>query len=419
MTHGKIEELKELRALGEGAEMRTHRLKAVIVGIAVAAVTASTAIAASPTPTPTATAIALPTPSGVSATWSTRTGFIVDWAALDSKYSARVKSFTVTASNGAVCTANGWSSTECVYSNNVVPFPFKPFTAYTFKVTANGAEGAGPLSSPSNSAGWYGAPNYSTFVTATTKSDTSIEVNWVPDPGTGGVPLTGFKVYYWPLNKDNLQKVVTSTDYTTTLTGLTPSTWYVIALTTCNYYGCSASDWVFKATSPYTTTVTTTKLPTMINGGSASTTCFDKVMDGGTASNGTVTVTKNPTPCPVPTPPAKPWAAVVPTATTDPNGPIATKFNQRAWFTFDPGYAYSMSYKWNDQGLERFTFSRSLADRVYTSLTPAVCSIIKSPTAGWSAHFLSPGTCTISLTIPADATYQAAGPFTSSIKVNP
>ena len=400
-------------------QMNITRIKSVVIGLAVAGLTATSAYAATPTPTPTPAAIALPTLTGVSATWSTKTGFIVDWVPLDSKYSSRVKSFTVTASNGAICTVGGWSNNECVYSNSFVPFPFKPFIAYTFKVTANGAEGAGPISAPSNPAGWYGAPNYSTVVTATTLSDTSIQVNWVPDPGTGGVPLTGFKVYYWPLNKDNLQKVASSTDYSTVLTGLTPSTWYVISLTTCNYYGCSASDWVFKATSPYTTSVTTTKLPTMINGGSAATTCFDAVLNGGSPSSTSATKTKNPTPCPTPAAPAKPWAPVVPTATTDPNGPIATKFAQHAWFTFDAGYAYSMSYKWNDQGLARFTSSRSLAPRVYTSLTPAVCSIVNSPTAGWSAHFLAPGTCTISLSIPADATYNAAGPFLSSMKVNP
>jgi hypothetical protein len=156
----------------------------------------------------------------------------VDSAALDAKYSSRVKSFTVTASNGALCTVNGWSNTECVYSNSVVPFPFKPYLPYTFKVTANGAEGAGPLSARSNPAGWSGAPDYSTFITATTKSDTSNRSelgsrswHWWRSP------LTGFKVYDWPLNKDNLQKVVTSTDYATTLTGLTPSTWYVISPT--------------------------------------------------------------------------------------------------------------------------------------------------------------------------------------------
>ncbi len=391
----------------------------VTLAIAAITLTAAPAFAAGSTPSPTLTPIPLPKVTGVSATWATRTGFIVDWAPIGTAYSARVKSFTVTASNGAVCTVTGYNATECVYSNGVVPFPFKPYIRNTFTVTANGAEGAGPASAPSNAAGWFGAPAYPKFITTKTISDNEIDVKWIPDASTGGIPLTGYKVYYWPLADDHGQKAIASTTNSAALTGLTKSTWYVIAIQSCNFYGCSTSDWAFQATTPAAASTSTRLLPSMINGGNASTACWDAVLDLGGAANATQTWTKASTKCPTAVPPST-WPQVDATATNDPNLPIATKFNPRTTFsTSFTGFSqYSMSYKWNDTGLDADVSTRSNAPRTYTSLTPTVCTVFMK-NLQQMVHFNAVGTCTVQLTIPEDATYLASGPLTVNIKVVP
>ena len=359
----------------------------------------------------------LPTVTGVSATWVTAEGFVVDWAPVANARALGVTSFVVTASNGQTCSV-GNSSTECVFSSSKVPFGFKPYLPYTFTVAAKSATATGPSSAPSNAAGWYGAPGYPSFIVSKTKSDNQIDVKWVPSSSTGGVTLTGYKVFYWPLNRDNEQKMIPSLDNSVSLTGLKKSTWYVIAIQSCNYYGCSTSDWAFQATTPAAASTSTSLLPRMLSGGNASTTCWDAVVDGGAPTSTSMTVTKAPAGCPAPVAPST-WPAVDPNATKSPNLPIATKFDPKTWFSL-ANASYSMSYKWNGTNLTttNFTQTRSLGARTYESLTPKVCSIV-TLSGGTSAWYLAPGTCTIRLSIAADETFFATSPVTASFVVRP
>lgn len=378
--------------------------------------------ATAPKPTPTPTPIVLPAVTGVSATWVTGEGFVVGWNPITSSVKSSVTGYTVSVSQGATvlpqtCVVTNVAAAECVFSSSKVPFGFKPYVRYTFNVVANSKTVTGPAAS-SNAAGWFGAPGYPSFIVSKTISDSQIDVKWIPDASTGGVSLTGYKVYYWPLNRDNEQKMVTSEDNSVSLTGLEKSTWYVIAVQSCTYYGCSTSDWAFRATTPAAASTSTTLLPRMIGGGNASTTCWDYVIDGGSATSTSTTVTKAPSACPAAVAPAT-WPQVDAKATVSPNLPIATKFNPKSSFSLASA-TYSMAYKWNDSTLtaQVYTRSRSLAPRTYESLTQGVCTIIQKkgePTA----HYVAAGKCTIRMSIAADETYLATPWITSSFTVRP
>jgi hypothetical protein len=394
-------------------------LKVLVAALASLAISpAALAATPAPKPTPTPTPVSIPAVTGVSATWVTQEGFVVGWAPVSGAAKSSVRGYTVTSSVGQTCTVSGADSNECVFSNSKVPFGFKPYQRYTFTVVANGVSSNSPASAPSNAAGWFGAPAYPAFVTAATASNSQIDVAWIPDSSTGGISLSGYKIYYWPLGQDNLQKMVTSITNRASITGLTKSTWYVIAVQSCNYYGCSTSDWAYQATTPASASTSTKLLPRTISGGSASTTCWNAIWDGGSATSTTSTRTTAASPCPVAVAPAT-WPAVDATAVNSPNLPVATKFNPRSSFSL-ANAAYSMSYKWNDLDIKttNFTRTRSMANRNYESLTPSVCSIIIK-NGGQQAHFLSAGTCTIRMTIAEDATYVATPAITASFVVKP
>jgi len=383
---------------------------------------ANAATAPKPTATPTAAPIVLPAVTGVSATWVTTEGFLIGWNPITSAVKSSVTGYTVSAYQGSTllpqtCVVSNAATSECVFSNSKVPFGFKPYVRYTFSVVANSKNGNGPAAT-SNSAGWFGAPGYPSFVVGKTISDSQIDVRWIPDASTGGVPLTGYKVFYWPLNRDNEQKMIASTTNTVSITGLSKSTWYVIAVQSCNYYGCSTSDWAYQATTPSSSATSTKLLPNTLNGGNASTTCWDAIINGGSASNGSLTVTRNTSACPAAIAPAT-WPQVDVNANVSQNQPIATKFNPNSDFSL-ANASYSMSYKWNDTNITttNFTRSRSLAPRTYESLTPKVCTIIQKNGAT-NAHYVSPGTCTIRMSIAADETYLATPWITSSFTVKP
>ena len=364
-----------------------------------------------------ANVVKLPTVSGVSATWATQEGFLVSWATPSSNDS-KITGYTVTSSNGAVCAVSGFASNECVFRSSNVPFAFKPYLRYTFTVTANSATSVGPVSAPSNAAGWFGAPDYPGFVAAKTVTDNEVDLKWIPAASTGGVPLTSYKVYYWPLSDDHAQKLQSVSSNSVAITGLTKSTWYVFAVQSCNYYGCSTGDWVYQATTPAAASTSKSLLPVVLNGGSASTTCWDAMLDGGTVSSATAAYKKAVAACPAAVAPTS-WPAVDPTASSSPNLPIANKFNAKTRFSIASS-SYSMAYKWNDNNLEggAFTYSRSSAPKMYLSSTPSVCSVLQKN--GTSVlHFNGAGLCAVTLSIPTDATYLATAPITSSFTVRP
>ena len=393
---------------------------AAILAASLGGISAATAATPKPTPTPTPTPTVAPIPqvTGVSATWATQEGFVVDWQTPATAAAAKVTGYVVTASTGATCNVSGISTTECVFSNSVVPFGFKPYVRYTFTVAAKSATATGPVSAASNPAGWFGAPGYPGFITMKTISDNEIDLKWIPSASTGGISLTGYKVYYWPLSDDHAQKMVTTTTNSVSITGLVKSSWYVFTIASCNYYGCSNSDWAFQATTPAAASTSRSLLPNMINGGNASTTCWDAVLDGGKSSSTSATYTKALSACPAAAAPTT-WPAVDASATTSPNLPIATLFNAKSRFSI-ASTSYSMAYKWNDNNLDAgaFSYSRSLATKVFVSNTPNVCSVIQKNGSS-NAHYLAPGVCSITMTIPADATYAATAPITSSFTVRP
>jgi hypothetical protein len=136
----------------------------------------------------------------------------------------------------------------------------------------------------------------------------------------------------------------------------------------------------------------------MINGGSASTTCFDKVMDRRNSSKWNCDRHKEPNSLPnFTTPPAKPWASCRSNCDNRSNG--ADRYEVQPTRMVHVR-SRVMHIQWLISGMTKVSIvSPSLAHSVNESthrpFTPAVCSIIKSPTAGWAAHFLSPGTCTV------------------------
>lgn len=403
------------------------KIKALIAATALlalaTAITPAANAATAPKPTPTPTPVVIPAVTGVSATWVTGEGFVIGWNPITSSAKSAVTGYTVSVSQDSTvlpqtCVVTNVAASECVFASYKVPFKFKPYIRYTFTVVANSKVGNGPASAPSNAAGWFGAPGYPSFVVGKTISDSQIDVKWIPDASTGGVSLTGYKVYYWPLNRDHEQKLVTSLDNSVSLTDLEKSTWYVISVQSCTYYGCSSADWAFQATTPAAATTSTTLLPRMIGGGNASTTCWDAIVDGGSATSTSFTITRPVVGCPAPVAPTS-WPQVDAKATSSPNLPIATKFNPKSSFSL-AGASYSMSYKWNDSALtaQAFTRSRSLAPRTYESLTPLVCSIIQKKGEP-NAHYLMPGKCTIRMSIAADETYVATPWITSSFTVRP
>jgi hypothetical protein len=62
------------------------------------------------------------------------------------------------------------------------------------------------------------------------------------------------------------------------------------------HLGCTTSNWSYIATTPKVGAALTWKPPLTLNGGSVSTTCWNAVLDGGTAAS-TGNFTKSPTSC--------------------------------------------------------------------------------------------------------------------------
>ena len=79
------------------------------------------------------------------------------------------------------------------------------------------------------------------------KKPTSVRVTWSAAADTGGVPLTGFLIEYWPeANATELTTVMVDTadSRSEALTGLTPDTEYEAKLRTCNdLLSCTVGNW--------------------------------------------------------------------------------------------------------------------------------------------------------------------------------
>lgn len=348
----------------------------------------------------------------VSAYYRVDLGYMVGWKTPTNKVG--VTGYTVVASpGGKTCVVRGAASNACTYRASDLGYT----NTYTFTVITNG--GAGGTSVASNAVTPTSIPVAPLVVTSQVASDTSIDVAWVPSSSTGGAPLYGYKITYWksdnggnPINSTKTELVVSETY--TTLTGLSSSTMYIINVASCNAYGCNSADrWSYTPTTPITSAVTNVKLPRVISGGSASTTCFESIYDAnsGESSTGATcgAIVGNPANYPV----------VVPSATQIIEPVLATKFAQRAALSrFSRDYKLSV---WGPIGISWFanltatskSFTQGFTTPVsVTSSTPAVCEVL-----GERIVLKAVGSCTVNAVVEGNGIFLTSNVATAKFNV--
>ena len=378
--------------------------------------------AASPTPT-LIPSVSLLSPTNVGSYFKVESGFMASWSLPENLKG--INGYTVIASNGAKCISNGASNNQCIFSNSVVPNPFKPFVPYTFVVVSNYTSGDSAPSAPSNPSAWNSAPGYPSPLLTKVVSDTQIDVEWVPSPSTGGLTNYGYRLTYWEVtlnaygDPNNATRVDLLTSNTkASITGLKPSTWYVFGVAQCNTLGCSMSDWNYVATTPKVGAVLTWRPPLMINGGNASTSCWDAVLNGGTAA-ATGNFTKSVSKCGSTVIDPATYPKIDPTATVEQIPNLVNKFNQSIYLG---GWQakYSLA-TWAKIGLTWSPYlslsSKSvlrgfLIPPVVTSNTPDICSV-----TGPTINMLKVGTCTISASAPGNSIWLPTKTTTSSFAI--
>jgi hypothetical protein len=332
-----------------------------------------------------------------------------------------ITGYTVTSSGGQSCKVSGPNQNQCTFPIS----GFKPYVGYTFTVVANSKSGDSVSSAPSNVATWFSAPGYPAPVLTKVISDTQIDVEWVPNTFTGGISNYGYKVIRWEVTlnaygdpKNDSRFDVLTSNTSLSATGLKPSTWYVFAVQQCNALGCSTSDWSYIATTPKVGAALTWRPPYTINGGSASTTCWNAVLDGGTAA-AAGTLTKAPVKCAgVVIDPAQ-YPKIDPKATEEQLPVLVNKFNQNI---FLGGWQekYSLA-TWQKLGLvlnPYLTLSSKSVLRGYIiqptviSNTPTVCSV-----DGLKVNMLSVGTCTLTASAPGNSIWLPTRAMTNSFQI--
>ena len=368
---------------------------------------------------------ATPVVTDVGAYFKVENGWFVSWTLPADK--TGVTGYTVVASNGAKCIVTSPNINQCLYSSTTIPNPFKPLTPYTFSVVTNTKSGDSAASAPSNVAKWVSAPGIGSTPLANVVSDTQVDITWVPSVSDGGLSLYGYKVTYWEaiLNAYGDPNGATQKDFLTvntfaSLTGLKPSTWYVINVSACNALGCTANNtWRYVATTPKVGAALTWRPPTMISGGTASTTCWKATWDGGTAA-AAGSVIKSSTACPGMVINPANYPKVDPTATIDQVPSLVNKLNQNIFFG---GWQnqYSMSAFAKTGGLPWFAYlsltSKSymrgfIIEPVLVSNTPKTCSI-----DGKIIRFLAVGTCTVTASAPGNSIWLPSRAMTNSFYI--
>jgi hypothetical protein len=359
--------------------------------------------------------------TGVSAFVRVDLGYMVGWTLPADTQG--ITAYTVTASGNQVkCIARGASAVRCVYPVSQLGY----VNPYTFTVVANTSNRDGPASSPSNQVKYASIPYAPQPALAKITSDTSMDIAWVPDPNDGGAPLYGFRLTVWEMlpSTDPGAVAYNGIELKTnkSVTGLKPSTMYVINVQSCNAYGCNSADkWTYISTTG-PTGVSKLRAPRVISGGSATTTCWNAVLDGGNAASTGATVTKTGNTCPgLVIDPAK-YPKIVPGATQMVSAPLATKFAQSAGFG---GWSKTYSMKeWSKTGGNNWTayFSASsktpvlgfTIEPVITSATPAICSI-----DGRWVKFLAPGECVLNGSVGGDFVWLPSATVTSKFTIIP
>ena len=333
--------------------------------------------------------------SGVSAYYRVDLGYLVGWTLpADTK---GITTYTVTANPGGKTCLAGGNSVKCAFTNTALGFT----NTYTFTVVANTAAGDGPVSAPSNAIKAASIPYAPLTALAKATSDTSVDVEWVPNQNDGGSPMYGYTITWWPSSASgdpigNEQKQIVATTTRASLTGLKPSTMYIINVASCNAYGCNSADrWVYVSTTG-TAGLSKIKPPVVISGGSATTTCWNAIWDAGTAASTGSTFTRSTTKCPGITLDPALYPKIDPTAINSKMAPLATKFAQSASFM---GFSKTYSMKeWAATGGNNWYAYFSASSKSVTlgfttpytviSITPTVCTVADR----W-VKFLAPGEC--------------------------
>lgn len=354
------------------------------------------------------------TVSGVSAYYRADLGYLVGWTVPSD--ASKINNYTVTANpGGKTCVVNGGTSNKCVFTSAALGFT----NTYTFSVVANSANGTGPASI-SNSIKSGSIPYAPQKPLAKITSDNSMDIAWVPSPNDGGASLYGYRLNVWESQANGdpgtaaFDSIVTKTN--ASVTGLKPSTLYVINVQSCNTYGCNSADkWTYISTTG-PAGVSPMAAPIVISGGNANTTCWNRTWDAGMAADAGSTVTKSAYTCPETFVDPSNYPKIVPANNV--NTELATKFAQTISFR---GFAKTYSMAQWSKGVSWFSYLGASSKAVtlgftiapnVTSNTPAVCKIEST-----MIKLLSPGICSISASIGGNGIWKATDVATTSFVV--
>lgn len=352
--------------------------------------------------------------TGSSAHYRADLGYLVGWTTPVNK--TGITGYTVTATpSGKTCSVTGAATNICTFPNSALTYG----STYTFSVVSNGV-GVASTPAVSNAIKPASIPGAPVYVSSNVASDTQVDIAWVPSTSEGGAPLYGYKITYWksdnsgtPINSTKLEKVVTTTN--TSLTGLSPSTMYIVNVASCNAYGCnSANYWVYEPTTPLgTPSLLAVKLPTLLSGGSADTTCFDEILDASTGETTSSTkcagVVIDPATYPV----------IVPSATSITQEVLATKFSQRALLTGLTGL-FSIATWSKAGGISWFSKLSAQTKSVVNGFTTPVSIVSTTPSCTVVGSLIvlnSVGSCTINASVAGDNAFLASNTVTATFTI--
>lgn len=226
-------------------------------------------------------------PTGVTVT--SGTGKVtVEWTAASAN-GAPVTSYTAqaydpddNAVSGATCTISA-PSTSCDVSTNLVAG-----TAYTFKVTATNAAGAGAASTASTSAAINAAPSAPRNVTATSANGSAV-VSWDAPLDERGSAVTGYTITaYTAGNVAAGTCTATAPTETCTVTGLSNGVAYTFKASATNGIGTSAQSTASISVTPSTVPNAPTGVVASAGDASASVSFTAPTNTGGSAITGYV-----------------------------------------------------------------------------------------------------------------------------------
>ncbi len=391
-----------------GVTMKLRLISALIL--------ATTALGISP-----ANANETRTVTGVSAFYRVDLGYMVGWTVPTN--TSGITGYTVTSTPGNFqCVVRGTVSNRCTFTNRQLGYK----DTYTFTVVVNSSVGTGPVSAASNPIRHASIPWAPQIPLAKVVSDTAIDIAWVPDVNDGGAPLYGYRVHVWQAQPNGDPGAVAHTSVALkpnlSVTGLKPSTLYVINVASCNAHGCNSADkWTYISTTG-PSGLSTIRPPRVLSGGSATTTCWNRTVDAGNASSTGITITRNSYACTTPFVDPALYPKIDPTATELSKTPLATRFSQSASFG---GWSKTYSMKeWSKTGGNNwfaYFFTSSKHPTLGFTIEPNIVS--KSPTVcsidGRWVRFLAPGECLLEGSVGGNNIWLPSNVATSKFTILP